>query len=186
MNLSAQALIGEKVYKIAILGSPGSGKTTLAKILSAECHLPLIHLDKNFLRSNWQAMPEDEWILKIKELVKQDSWIMDGNYFNSLDIRLNAADVVIFLDIPRITCLWRITKRALLAKHAAPRTDLPSGCIEKIDRNFFNFFKFVWEYHSKQKPLIKLKLESLKTNKTIVVLHNNREIENLINSTRNS
>jgi adenylate kinase family enzyme len=35
-----------KVKRIAIIGSPGTGKTTLAKILGTKTGLPIYHLDQ--------------------------------------------------------------------------------------------------------------------------------------------
>lgn len=167
------------INKIAIIGSPGSGKTTLAKELSGILHLPLIHLDRHFLRGKWQITPADEWDKKIKDLVEKTTWIIDGDYFNSMDIRLSAADMIVFLNIPRFTCLWRITKRMLIASKKPPRSDLPSECIEKLDRNFIKFFKFVWQYHSQKKPLIFEKIEKYKSEKKVLILKNQNDINEL-------
>ncbi len=41
------------------------------------------------------------------ELVKEDEWIIDGNYGGTMDIRMNAADTIIFLDIHRTICAYR-------------------------------------------------------------------------------
>jgi adenylate kinase family enzyme len=166
--------------KIAIIGPPGSGKTTLAKKLSKILHLPLIHLDRHFLHGKWQVTPTDAWNKKVKSLAAKTTWIIDGDYFSSMDIRLNAADIIIFLNIPRFICLWRITKRMLTASKKPLRSDLPTECIEKLNRNFITFFKFVWQYHSQKKPVILQKLEKYKSKKQVFILTNQKDIDNLI------
>src|SRR3982751_1716212 len=97
--------------KILVIGSGGAGKSTFAQRLGAILKLEVIHLDSLYWSSGWVEMPKDEWRTMVDELLKKDSWIMDGNYGGTLDIRLEAADTVVFLDISRLICLWRILKR---------------------------------------------------------------------------
>ena len=170
----------KKPQKIAIIGSPGSGKSTVAKGLHELLKLPLIHLDKNFLHENWQITPEDEWLQKVKDFVSQPQWIIDGDYFSTMDIRLTAADTIIHFDVPRSICLWRITKRAFTSSKMPKRTDLPDHCEEKLDRNFLKFFKFVWNYHTKRKPLVKAKLKGYMQSKQVFVIKNNQDVERMM------
>lgn len=170
----------KKSQKIAIIGSPGSGKSTVAKRLHELLKLPLIHLDKNFLRENWQTTPVEEWQQKVKDFVAQPKWIIDGDYFSTMDLRLAAADTIVYFDVPRFVCLWRITKRAFTASKSPKRTDLPQGCEENLDRNFLKFFKFVWNYHSKRKPLVKAKLKQYAQSKQVFVIKNNKDVELMI------
>ena len=58
--------------RIAIVGSGGSGKSTLSRQLAAITNLPLIHLDMEFWRPNWEQTPRDEWIEKQTQLIKQE------------------------------------------------------------------------------------------------------------------
>ena len=102
-------MISNKKYeKIIVLGAGGSGKTTLAKKLSKKSGIKVYHLDKEYWLPNWQRPDNEQWKSKIEKLAKQDSWIMDGNYIDTLDIRLSSADLVIMLDIKTSICVKSI------------------------------------------------------------------------------
>lgn len=91
---------------------------------------------------------------------------MDGNYSRTLDIRLNKADTVIFLDMPRIICIYRIIKRRI-KYHGKTRPDLNEECPERLD---WAFFIWVWNYKKRSQPKIIEALEQVKDRKQVVIL----------------
>ena len=134
--------------RVLVLGSSGSGKSTFARRLGEKLGLEVIHLDSHFWLPNWTNEADEEWDLKLKELLERDSWVMDGNYPSSLPQRLEYADTVVFLDYGRIKCLWRCVGRYL--KHRGRnRPELAPGCYEKID---WDFFKWIWNYPRNVRP----------------------------------
>ena len=46
------------------------------------------------------------------------SWVMDGTYEASLDLRLPAAEAIVYIQSSRWTCLWRVVTRRLLSRWA--------------------------------------------------------------------
>ena len=112
-----------------MIGSGGSGKTTLAKRIAASLNLELIHLDSIYWKPGWVETPKAEWLKTVEEIVKREAWIMDGNYSGTLDLRILACDTVIFLDMPRIVCLWRVLKRLVLNWNRN-RSDMADECRE--------------------------------------------------------
>ncbi|HVF90708.1 MAG TPA: AAA family ATPase, partial [Blastocatellia bacterium] len=96
-----------------MIGSGGAGKTTFAKQLGARLDVEVIHLDSIYWHPGWVETSKAEWLKTVEELLKLDSWVMDGNYSGTLDVRLQACDTVIFLDISRLICLWRVLKRLI-------------------------------------------------------------------------
>ena len=124
--------------KILVIGCCGAGKSTLAKKLSAKTGLPIIHLDKEYWNPNWEETPKVEWERKIKLLVSQSNYIMDGNYSGSLHLRLPSADKIIFLDYPTRICLWRVIKR-IWKNLGNTRQDMAPGCPERFDIEFLHY-----------------------------------------------
>src|SRR5918992_2213979 len=99
--------------RILVIGSGGAGKSTVARRLGQLLDLEVNHLDKFYWKPGWVESPRDEWLETVIELINRDSWIIDGNYSGTLELRLQKADTVVFLDMPRRLCLWRIVKRNL-------------------------------------------------------------------------
>lgn len=129
--------------KIIIVGSGGSGKSTFAKQLGIVTGLPVIHLDNEFWRPGWVETPREEWIEKQKQFISGDKWIIDGNYGGTLELRFEAADLVIFLDINRLVCVWSAARRT-----GKKRSDLPEELTEPkiFSKDFRDFAKWIWNY----------------------------------------
>jgi adenylate kinase family enzyme len=161
--------------RIAIIGSGGSGKSTMARRIGETLDIHVYHLDELFWKPGWVGTSKVEQRNIQNELVKQPKWIVDGNYGGTMDIRLDAADTIIFLDIPRIICLYRIIKRRIHYRNK-PRPDMAEGCEERLD---FNFIKWVWNYPKEKKPEILAKL-AVQKNKKIIVFFSPKEVEKFL------
>jgi adenylate kinase family enzyme len=130
------------VQRVAIVGSGGAGKSTLARALGERTGLPVVHLDEHYWRPGWVATPPDEWRTRQAELCAEDRWIMDGNYSGTVDLRLATADTLVFLDLPR-----RVTVPAVLqrwARHHGRPVQAP-GCPERTSAEFL---RWLWAYPS--------------------------------------
>ncbi len=100
--------------RVVILGRGASGKSTLARRLGEITGLPVIELDKVFWRPGLAATPRDQWVVVQERLVAEEGWIMDGDLGPSdvVEVRLRAADTIIFLDFSLVRCAWRAVLRS--------------------------------------------------------------------------
>jgi adenylate kinase family enzyme len=110
--------------RVIVTGMAGSGKSTFSRSLAAETGLPVIHLDLYFWKPDWVAPSEREWREKQRVLLAGDAWIADGNYHETLDLRLERADTVVILDTP----WWVCSGRAFLRGLRKPVGEMPEGC----------------------------------------------------------
>ncbi|MDZ7611932.1 MAG: AAA family ATPase [Candidatus Moranbacteria bacterium] len=156
--------------KIIIIGSCGAGKSTFARNLHGILGIEVIHLDQHFWKPKWTRTESEEWRARVKELMKKDSWIMDGNYRSTMDLRLHQADTIIWLDFSRLKCFWGILKR----RWKNNRTDNLNQCRERIT---FELVKWVlWNFpRYNRKDIIKI-TESSKENKNVYILKSKKEI----------
>lgn len=162
--------------KIILIGSGGSGKSTLAKQLGDKLNIKVHHLDALFWKPNWEGVSKEEQRTVQNELIKEENWIIDGNYGGTMDIRLKAADTIIFLDIHRTICVYRAFKRVIQYRNKT-RPDMGAGCEERFD---LPFFKWIWEYPKAKRPTILKGLEQLPKEKKVIILKSPNEVREFL------
>jgi hypothetical protein len=102
--------------RVLVLGSPGSGKSHLARRIRPLLGLPLTHLDDEYWGEGWTRPAEAEWRRQVTELAAGESWILDGNHEPTLSERLARADAALLVDTPPALCCVRILRRVLWAR----------------------------------------------------------------------
>ncbi len=153
--------------RIAVIGCPGSGKSTLARILGERLAVPVVHLDRLFWRPGWVESSHATFVEKVRDAVSGERWVLDGNFGSTQHIVLSAADTIVWLDLPRGTCLWRVMKR-LCTYFGRTRPDLPEGCPEKLD---FEFLEYILTFHKHARPGIIARLKTCRADQRLIVLN---------------
>ena len=99
--------------KVAVVASAsGNGKTTLGRELARRLGTPFFELDALVHGPNWVETPDDELRALVEPIVASDRWVIDGAYRGKLgDLVLDAADVVVWLDLPVRVWLPRLARR---------------------------------------------------------------------------
>lgn len=164
--------------KIVILGCAGCGKSTLAKKLGSQLNIPVLHLDTIYWKANWKEEDSQIFLEKQLEMIKKDAWILDGNYRDTLDIRLKDCDTVIYLDYPRRTAIYGIYKRYFEYRNK-PRDTIAEGCPEKIDKSFF---QWVWNFRKNARPIILNKINEYKLEKEVLIFKRRRHLKKYLKS----
>ena len=106
--------------RILVIGCPGAGKTYFAKRLKNISGLPVIHMDNLYWNKDKTSISLEELSEKLLPYLKEDAWIIDGNYHDTLKLRLEYATDVFFLMMPREECIAGILERI-----DQPRDDIP-------------------------------------------------------------
>ena len=128
--------------RVVVTGTAGAGKSTFSRALSAKTGLPVIVLDVQFWMPGWAKPTEAEWREKQKGLLAGDDWIADGNYTATLDLRLERADTVVFLDMRWWICVWRALVRGVRMRPVG--FELPNGCDESRSRRLRDEWWLAW------------------------------------------
>lgn len=168
--------------RVLVIGSGGAGKSTVAAQISDRLGLQIIHLDAFYWRPGWVETPKEEWEHVVGQLLQREAWVMDGNYGGTLDLRLAAADTVIFLDLPRLLCLWRVVKR-WAQFHGGSRPDVARGCPERLT---VEFVRWIWTYPQERRPRILDKLQAVEQEKQIVLLHSTAAVRRFVRNLPNA
>lgn len=156
-----------------IIGCSGAGKTTLSHRLHELFGIELIHLDQYYWKPNWNETPKHDWEKIIHELYLKSSWIMDGNYGGTINVRFENADTIIFLDYPTLICLWRVIRRTF-RYWKKERPDIKNGCKERFD---IPFLHYVLMYNSTRRKSILEKLTHFQSSKKVIILRNDKEVD---------
>jgi cytidylate kinase len=147
--------------RVVILGPGGSGKSTLAMRLSEIAGLRVIELDKVFWGPSLVATPRDQWIEIQQKLVEGDEWIMDGDLgpYDAVEVRLRAADTIIFLNFSFARCAWRAARRS---------------------RERADFWLWLWRYRRDSRPVLMTAITDHAPNATLHVIDNPKALGRFI------
>jgi adenylate kinase family enzyme len=146
---------------VVILGPGGSGKSTLARRLGEITGLRVVEIDKVFWQPGLAAMPRDQWARMQQSLVEEPGWIMDGDLgpYDAVEVRLRAADTVIFLDFSILRCAWRAFRRS---------------------RERADFWLWLLLYRRRSRPLLLESIAKHAPNASFQVLRSPRELDRFL------
>jgi adenylate kinase family enzyme len=157
--------------RVAVVGSGGTGKSTFARELGSRTGIPVIHLDRHFWKPGWVETAKDEWQDLQRDLTAGETWIVDGNYGGTFDIRFSQADTVIVLSLPRWRCVFRALSRTLRNHGTAVQA---AGCNERID---FEFLRWLWRYPIDSRPRLDAALDRHRADLRVIELTSPRQVK---------
>ena len=128
--------------RIHIVGTAGSGKTTLGRELSARLGIPHIELDRLFWEENWRKSDLKVFKTRVREALSGESWVVEGNYSLAREIVWERVELVVWLDFSLWICLWRVLTRSV--RRILSREELWHGNRETIRGSFFSSDSLLW------------------------------------------
>ena len=163
--------------KVIIIGCPGSGKSTFGRELKHITGLPLFHLDMLYWNEDRTTVSKEIFINRLKQVMSNSKWIIDGNYGSSMEMRIKECDTVFFLDYPTDVCMDGINTRK-----GQVRSDMPWVENDNTDDEFIDF---VNSYNSESRPKVISLLEKY-SSKDIIIFKTRLDSENYLSMLRTS
>ena len=161
--------------KVIVIGSPGAGKSCFSRKLKEITNLTLYHIYMLYHKKDGTHISKEELEEKLRNIFKQEQWIIDGNYQRTLELRLKECDTIFLLDYPTDICIEGAKSRV-----GIKRDDLP-WVEEKLDENFK---KIIFDFSKQKLPEIYRLLDKYKDNRNIIVFRTREESDNYIKEHR--
>jgi adenylate kinase family enzyme len=147
-TLHPSSFILHPFRRIAVIGTTGSGKTTLARELARRLGYPHIELDALHWEPNWVEAARDVFRARVDAALRGDYWVIDGNYGKVRDIVWARADTIVWMDYALPVIFWRLGWRTL--KRVVTREKLWGGNRENARNAFFSRDSlFLWALTSR-------------------------------------
>jgi adenylate kinase family enzyme len=122
--------------RISVVGTTGSGKTTVARQISSRLKLPFTELDALYWDENWTGVSEPVFRERVISAVKAEQWVIDGNYSRIRSLVWDRADTVVYLDYSFLRTFWQLFRRTI--KRSIQQEALWHGNREDLRRSFFS------------------------------------------------
>lgn len=153
--------------KVIVIGCPGGGKSTFARMLHEKTGLPLYYLDLMYWNADRTTVDRAVFHERLHATMEKESWIIDGNYASTMEMRLAACDTVFFLDYSPEVCLAGID-----ARRGKSRPDMP-WVEDEVDEEFIAFIK---NYSTDSRPKV-MELLGRYSDKNIVIFKTRAEAD---------
>jgi adenylate kinase family enzyme len=115
--------------RVVVVGSSGSGKSTMARALSLALGLPHVEMDALNWTAGWRDLvvhEPDEFYRRVTEAAAGEAWVMDGNYSKARRAAWPRATAFIWMDPERWVVMrqviWRSFSRAMTRRELWPGT----------------------------------------------------------------
>lgn len=132
--------------RVVVVGTSGSGKSTMARALASKLGLAHIELDALHWEANWTEAQPDVLRERVARAVGAARWVVDGNYTHLRDLVWERADTVVWLDFARHVVMRRVVLRTL--SRTLRREVLWSGNTEPFTRIFTRDSIITWAWNT--------------------------------------
>ncbi|NJK48709.1 adenylate kinase [Candidatus Gracilibacteria bacterium] len=169
--------------KVAVFGNAGGGKSTLSKKLSHITGLPLYILDKIQYQSGGIEVSPEDYKCAHEQILATDRWIIDGfGCMETLWMRLNEADSLVFVDLPLYVHFWWVTKRAI-AGHFKP----PEGWPERspILKSSLISYRVLWLCYKYLTPKYREYVKQAQNTKSVYHIRSTQQISQFLELIKN-
>ena len=169
-----------EMQRVMIVGQPGAGKSTLARMIGDITGLPVVHIDHIHWKAGWVERPAAEKTALCAEVHAADKWIFEGGHSRTWPERLQRCDTLVWLDYPIARRLYRVLWRSLRHR-GRTRPDLPEGCPEQLD---WEFYRWIWRTRLSARSRIQDLYDNAPQDKAVYRLQSNRAVAEFLGDLR--
>ncbi|UDY81488.1 adenylate kinase [Vibrio diabolicus] len=166
------------MQKVAVFGKPGSGKSTISKAIASATDLPLHQLDSIVYKPNGEPVERNVFDEAHSNILHSARWIIDGlGPISSFNARLDAADTLVYIDLPYSVSYWFVTKRLLKGLFIKPE-GWPDG--SSVLKGTLQSYKVLQQCPAFWNDDFMSRLEGYSQSKTVHVIKNVTELNNFV------
>lgn len=173
INFRRDSMSNFKHKKIIVIGCPGAGKSTFSRKLHEATQIDLFHLDAIYWNKDCTHITRDELIKRQKEILQKDSFIIDGNFKSTLEIRIKEADVVFLFDLPTELCIQGVRNRK------GNRPEMPCQLPDNDE-----LIDFIKNFNNDVMPKIKELFDAYNSN--VITFNSHKEVDKYISAIKNN
>ncbi|MGI2902211.1 adenylate kinase [Tolypothrix sp. VBCCA 56010] len=160
--------------KVAVFGNAGGGKSTLSKRLSQITGLPLHVLDKVKYDSAGTEVPPEDYKRIHQQILATDRWIIDGfGCMETLWLRLDEADSLVYVDLPLYVHFWWVTKRLITGYFIPP---VSWHFNSPILKSSINSYRVLWLCHKYLTPKYREYIKQAQSIKSVYHIRSTKQI----------
>jgi len=169
--------------RIVVHGASGSGKTTLARNLSRVLGVPQLELDALYHQANWTGLDDELFRQRVSVIVRQPSWVSDGNYRIVRDLLWSRAELIVFLDLPRRQVVSRVLRRTI--RRILTREELWNGNREHLGNLFSadrerNIVLWSWSTHHRYHSVVPEEARERAPQAGVIMLRTRGEVNSFV------
>jgi len=128
----------KEIFRVNVIGTSGSGKSTFSKRLAQVLGFKYVEMDKIFWGPQWKWPSDEEFFGNLKQALDDKQWVLDGNYNRTLPIKWEKVDMVVWLDYSFPLTLYQAVKRALVRSITQEELWEGTGNRESFKKSFFS------------------------------------------------
>ena len=173
--LTATDELPHRPARVLVAGTSGSGKTTVARAVAGQLRIPQVEIDALFHGPRWTPRPSFE--ADVQRFAAEPAWVTEWQYRRVRAVLAARADLVVWLDLPRVTVLRQVVLRTLTRR--LRRTELWNRNVEPALWTFLtdrdHIVRWAWRTHAATGPRV-VALAGQRPGLPVVRLRSRREV----------